>query len=87
MNQYSTFFLTFVDDVDGDGRPDVIAIGDAGGGNGSGTPNAFWYKNPGPANLTPALGRRQPIYSGLVANESPGYAERAPATPRRSWCS
>ena len=34
MNQYSTFFLTFVDDVNGDSRPDVIAIGDAGGGNG-----------------------------------------------------
>jgi hypothetical protein len=40
-DQYSTFFLTFVDDVNGDTRPDVLAIGDAGGGNGSGTPNAY----------------------------------------------
>ena len=48
MNEYSTFFLTFVDDVNGDGRPDVIAVGDAGGGNGSGNPNAFWYRTRGP---------------------------------------
>ena len=72
MNQYSTFFLTFVDDVNGDGRPDVIAVGDAGGGNGSGTPNAFWYQNPGPANLGQAW-TKTAIFSGLVANESPGY--------------
>ena len=55
MDQYSTFFLTFVDDVNGDGRPDVIAVGDAGGGNGSGNPNAFWYANPGPPSLGAAL--------------------------------
>lgn len=73
MNQYSTFFLTFVDDVDGDGRPDVIAIGDAGGGNGSGNPNAFWYKNPGPGNFTQAWVKTA-IYNGLVSNESPAYA-------------
>jgi hypothetical protein len=72
MNQYSTFFVTFVDDVNGDSRPDVIAIGDAGGGNGSGTPNAFWYQNPGPANLGQAW-TKTAIFSGLVANESPGY--------------
>lgn len=72
MNQYSTFFLTFVDDVDGDGRADVIAIGDAGGGNGSGTPNAYWYQNPGPSNLTQAWVKRA-LYSDLVANESPAY--------------
>jgi hypothetical protein len=72
MNEYSTFFLTFVDDVNGDGLPDVIAIGDAGGANGSGTPNAFWYQNPGPANLTQPW-VKQAIFSGLVANESPAY--------------
>lgn len=72
MNQYSTFFLTFVDDLNGDTRPDVIAIGDAGGGNGSGTPNAFWYQNPGPANLAQAW-TKTPIYDQLVANESPAY--------------
>jgi hypothetical protein len=72
-DQYSTFFLTFVDDVNADGRPDVIAIGDAGGGNGTGTPNAFWYQNPGPANLTQPW-TKTALYSGLVANESPAYA-------------
>ena len=70
MDQYSTFFLTFVDDVNGDGRPDVIAVGDAGGGNGSGNPNAFWYANPGPTNLTQPW-TKTAIFDGLVANESP----------------
>jgi hypothetical protein len=72
MDQYSTFFLTFVDDLDGDGHPDVIAIGDAGGGNGTGNPNAFWYQNPGPTNLANAWTKR-PFIGGLVANESPAY--------------
>lgn len=73
-DQYSTFFLTFVDDVDGDGPLDVLAIGDAGGGNGSGTPNAYWYRNPGPDQLEQAW-VRTPLYAGLVANESPVYAD------------
>jgi hypothetical protein len=72
MDQYSTFFLTFVDDVTGDGRPDVIAIGDAGGANGTGTPNAFVYVNPGPALLAQPW-VKQPLFNGLVANESPAY--------------
>jgi hypothetical protein len=71
-DQYSTFFLTFVDDVNADGRPDVIAVGDAGGGNGSGTPNAHWYQNPGPTGLTQAW-TKTAVYSGLVAGESPAY--------------
>ena len=71
-DQYSTFFLTFVDDINGDGYPDVIAIGDAGGGNGTGTPNAFWYENPGPPALTSPWTKRA-IYDGLVSNESPAY--------------
>jgi hypothetical protein len=73
-DQYSTFFLTFVDDIDGDGGLDVLAIGDAGGGNGSGTPNAYWYRNPGPDNLEQAW-VRTPLFAGLVANESPAYAD------------
>jgi hypothetical protein len=73
-DQYSTFFLTFVDDLNGDARPDVIAIGDAGGGNGTGTPNASWYQNPGPGNLGQAW-TKTAIYSGLVANESPAYLD------------
>jgi hypothetical protein len=73
-DQYSTFFLTFVDDVNADGHPDVIAVGDAGGGNGSGTPNAHWYQNPGPASLGQAW-TKTPLYSGLVSNESPAYVD------------
>jgi hypothetical protein len=73
-DQYSTFFLAFVADVDGDTNPDVIGIGDAGGGNGSGTPNAHWYKNPGPENLA-AVWQKTPLYDGLVSNESPIFAD------------
>ncbi|HWA73921.1 MAG TPA: VCBS repeat-containing protein [Polyangiaceae bacterium] len=72
-DQYSKFFLTFVDDLDGDTYPDVIGIGDAGGANGSGTPNTYWYKNPGPANLASAW-TKTALFAGLVANESPVYA-------------
>ncbi|HEY5450474.1 MAG TPA: VCBS repeat-containing protein [Polyangia bacterium] len=72
MDQYSTFFLTFVDDVNGDTRPDIIGIGDAGGGNGSGNPNAFWYANPGSAGLTQPW-TKTAIYNGLVSNESPAF--------------
>jgi hypothetical protein len=73
-DEYSTFFLTFVEDLDADGLPDVIGIGDAGGGNGSGTPNAFWYENPGPENLEDEW-VKTPLYDGLVSNESPIFAD------------
>jgi len=59
--QYSTFFLAFVDDLNADTYPDVIAIGDAGGANGTGTPNAFWYQNPGPDKLDQPWAKR-PIF-------------------------
>jgi hypothetical protein len=71
-DQYSTFFLTFLGDVNGDQRLDVLAIGDAGGGNGTGTPNAFWYQNPGPGQLNQAW-TKTALYSGLISNESPAY--------------
>lgn len=73
-DQYSTFFLVFVDDLNDDGYPDVIAIGDAGGGNGSGNPNAHWYENPAP----PAPGAswaKHALFDGLVSNESPAYVD------------
>ncbi len=72
-DQYSKFFLTYVDDLDGDTYPDVIGIGDAGGGNGSGTPNTYWYKNPGPTQLG-STWVATPLFAGLVSNESPVYA-------------
>jgi hypothetical protein len=73
-DQYSTFFLTFAADLDGDMNPDIIGIGDAGGGNGSGTPNAHWYKNPGPQDLA-STWQKTPLYEGLVSNESPIFAD------------
>jgi hypothetical protein len=73
-DQYSLFFLAYVGDVNGDMRPDVIGIGDAGGANGTGTPNAHWYQNPGPGNFTQTW-TKTPIYSGLVSNESPLYMD------------
>lgn len=73
-DQYSTFFLTFTADLDGDMNVDVIGVGDAGGGNGSGTPNAHWYKNPGPENLSDPW-VKTPLYDGLVSNESPVFAD------------
>jgi hypothetical protein len=71
-DQYSTFFLTFVADVDADQLLDVIGIGDAGGGNGSGTPNAHWYKNPGESGTAPWT--KTALFDGLVSNESPIFA-------------
>jgi hypothetical protein len=66
MDQYSAFFLTFVDDINGDGRPDVIAVADAGINN-----NTVWYENPGPAGLAQPWTRRN-LYA-TVSNESPAY--------------
>ena len=74
MDQYSTFFLTFVDDLSGDGRPDVIAISDAGiavAGAGANV-NARWYENPGPSNLTQPWAMHA-LFDALVSNESPAY--------------
>lgn len=73
--QYSPFFLTFVDDVDGDGSPDVIQVGDAGGVNGTGNPNAFWYQNPGAPNLSRNMWTRRTITTGLVSNEAPIWTD------------
>ena len=40
VDEYSAFFLTFVDDLSGDGHPDVIAVADAGLSG-----NTVWYEN------------------------------------------
>jgi hypothetical protein len=73
-DQYSTFFLTFVDNLNGDNYPDVIAIADAGiavPGAGANV-NAVWYENPGPANLSQPWTRRA-LHNAFVSNESPAY--------------
>lgn len=72
MDQYSLFFLTFAADLNGDGRSDVIGVADAGGGNGSGTPNAHWYENPGPDRLGSAWPKHV-LFDELVTNESPVF--------------
>lgn len=72
-DQYSKFFLTFLEDMNADGRLDVVAIGDAGGANGTGTPNAVWYENPGSAGLGQPW-TKNTLYTGLVSNESPALA-------------
>jgi hypothetical protein len=71
-DQYAVFFLAFLDDLDGDGYLDVLGVGDAGGGNGSGNPNSHWYKNPGAQGGT---WTKQTLYQGLVSNESPAYLD------------
>jgi hypothetical protein len=75
-DQYSSFFLTFVEDVNDDGRLDVLAVADAGRGiTGAGANvNSVWYENPGPAALDQPWPRR-PLFSGLVSNESPALAD------------
>lgn len=70
-NNYSIFFLTYVGDINGDTFPDVIQIGDAGGGNGTNTPNSHWYQNPGPENLDQEWEKF--VLYGTVQNESPAY--------------
>ncbi len=74
VTDYALYFLTFVDDVNGDGAPDVITVGDAGGGNGTGNPNARWYENPGPDGVTEPW-TSHTLFDGLVSNESPIYAD------------
>ena len=73
-DEYSTFFLTFVDDLDADGLADVVAIGNPGAGVEGGSGNAFWYENPGPEALTEDWARH-PLFDGLVSNESPAYVD------------
>ena len=85
MNQYSTFFLTFVDDVNGDGRPDVIAVGDAGGGNGSGTRTRSGTRTPGRRTWA-SRGRRPRSSAAWSPTNRPRYVN-VPATRSASWCS
>jgi hypothetical protein len=74
VTNYSLYFLTFTGDVNGDGNPDIVNVGDAGGGNGTGNPNAWWYENPGGDAVTDPW-QRHTLFDGLVSNESPAYAD------------
>ena len=70
MDEYGEFFLVFVDDINADSRPDVIAVGIAGGDNGQ--PNTYWYENPGRDKLAQPWPKHL-FFSDLVSNESPAY--------------
>lgn len=60
---YSNNFLTFSDDFNRDGRPDVLVIGWPG-------KEAFWFENPGVSGEWP----QHLAYSNVIS-ESPGYAD------------
>lgn len=64
--KYSDNFMTFTDDVDRDGRTDVVVVGWPG-------KEARWYRNPG----REALDKHWPVHiiHDKVDNESPGYAD------------
>ena len=72
-DQYSTFFLTFVDDVNGDGRPDVIAIGDAGGANGTRHAERLLVPKSRPRRTSRCPGRRRPSTGGSLRTSRPRY--------------
>lgn len=62
---YSNNFLTFHDDFNRDGRPDILVIGWPG-------KEAFWFENPGPDR--PGDWPQHLAY-GNVDTESPGFAD------------
>lgn len=62
---YSNNFLTFHDDFNGDGRPDILVIGWPG-------KEAFWYENPGKGK--PGDWPQHLAYFN-VDTESPGFAD------------
>ena len=62
---YSDHFFDFVDDLDGDGRNDVLVVGFPGEA-------AHWYRNPGPDADGPW---EQHLALASVDNESPTYVD------------
>lgn len=74
VESYSRFFLTFVDDVDGDGWLDVLAVASPNGEMWMGDPNTYWYANPGESN-DGAPWERHLVVDGPVSNESPAFTD------------
>ncbi|MFO1447171.1 MAG: VCBS repeat-containing protein [Opitutaceae bacterium] len=62
---YSNNFLTYTDDFNRDGRPDILVIGWPG-------KDAFWYENPGPKQGGDWV---QHLAYPIVDTESPGFAD------------
>lgn len=74
LDSYSLFFLTFTDDVNRDGRPDVVAIAGPNGETGGGGTNAHWYENPGSFEVD-TLWTSHLLFDGTVSNESPVFSD------------
>ncbi len=74
IESYSRFFLTFVDDVNGDGWTDVIGIAGPNGETGVGDANTHWYENPGPKGFDQHWTAHL-LYASAVSNESPLMAD------------
>lgn len=80
LDSYSSFFLVFTDDINADGRPDIVAVAGPNGETGNGGTNARWYENPGPSPLPAAPGddvawTSHLLFEGTVSNESPVLAD------------
>lgn len=74
LDSYSLFFLTFTDDVNRDGHPDVVAIAGPSGETSSGGTNARWYENPGSFE-TDTSWTSHLLFDGTVSNESPVFSD------------
>ncbi len=74
VESYSRFFLTFVDDINGDGWTDVIGIAGPNGETGIGDANTHWYENPGPNGFDQHWTAHL-LYASAASNESPLMAD------------
>ncbi len=65
---YSDDFLTFVYDINGDGWPDILQIGEPGSA-------AIWYENPGKDGLRAGTPWKKHVVFQPVDNESPVWGD------------